>query len=122
VPSNSRHPSLCCVDLKPALFKSRLSFEQAELRERRSSSWPHVSSTSVMTLVGYNEPEPTFLGAAVLMAAAVFMAVLAKEKRRLSLETGSAALRADASSPLRVSFFNRLGRFSRERNMDYKLG
>ena len=52
---------------------------------------------SVMTLFGYNEPRPSYLGIGVLIAAAVLMLLLAKEKRRLSLETGSAALRADAS-------------------------
>jgi divalent metal cation (Fe/Co/Zn/Cd) transporter len=56
-----------------------------------------VLATSVMALLGYSEPKPTFLGIAILVAAAVVMPWLAKEKRRLSGATGSAALRADAA-------------------------
>jgi divalent metal cation (Fe/Co/Zn/Cd) transporter len=55
-----------------------------------------IVATSVMALLGYSEPKPTFLGIAILVAAAVVMPSLAKEKRRLSRATGSAALRADA--------------------------
>jgi divalent metal cation (Fe/Co/Zn/Cd) transporter len=55
-----------------------------------------VVATSVMALLGYSEPKPTFLGIAILIVAAVFMPLLAREKRRLSAATGSAALRADA--------------------------
>jgi divalent metal cation (Fe/Co/Zn/Cd) transporter len=56
-----------------------------------------VAVTSVTSLLGYSEPKPTFLGTAILIAAAVVMPWLAKEKRRLSAATGSAALRADAA-------------------------
>jgi divalent metal cation (Fe/Co/Zn/Cd) transporter len=56
-----------------------------------------VAATSVTSLLGYSEPNPTFLGIAILIAAAVVMPWLAKEKRRLSGATGSAALRADAA-------------------------
>jgi divalent metal cation (Fe/Co/Zn/Cd) transporter len=56
-----------------------------------------VAVTSVTSLLGYSEPNPTFLGNAILIAAAVVMPWLAKEKRRLSRATGSAALRADAA-------------------------
>jgi divalent metal cation (Fe/Co/Zn/Cd) transporter len=56
-----------------------------------------VISISVVSLLGYSEPRPSYLGMAVLAAAAVIMPVLAKEKRRLSAMTGSAALRADAA-------------------------
>ena len=56
-----------------------------------------VAVTSVTSLLGYSEPKPTFLGIAILVAAAVIMPWLAKEKRRLSGATGSAALRADAT-------------------------
>jgi divalent metal cation (Fe/Co/Zn/Cd) transporter len=57
----------------------------------------YVAITSVASLLGYSEPKPTFLGMAVLVAAAVVMPWLAQEKRRLSATTGSAALRADAA-------------------------
>ncbi len=56
-----------------------------------------VAVTSVTSLLGYSEPKPTHLGIAILVAAAVVMPWLAKEKRRLSGATGSAALRADAA-------------------------
>jgi len=57
----------------------------------------YVAITSVASLLGYSEPKPTLLGIAILLAAAVIMPWLAKEKRRLSGFTGSAALRADAA-------------------------
>jgi divalent metal cation (Fe/Co/Zn/Cd) transporter len=57
----------------------------------------YVAVTSVTSLLGYSEPKPTFLGIAILVAAAVAMPWLAREKRRLSGATGSAALRADAA-------------------------
>lgn len=52
---------------------------------------------SALTLLGYSEPKPTYLGIAILVAAVAIMPWLAKEKRRLSSDTGSAALRADAA-------------------------
>ena len=57
----------------------------------------YVAVTSVTSLLGYSEPKPTFLGIGILLAAAAVMPWLAKEKRRLSGATGSAALRADAA-------------------------
>lgn len=57
----------------------------------------YVTLGSVMTLLGYNQPRPSPLGIAVLVAASIVMPWLAKEKRRLSILTGSAALRADAA-------------------------
>ena len=56
-----------------------------------------VAVTSITSLLGYSEPKPTFLGIAILVAAAVIMPWLAKEKRRLSRATGSAALSADGA-------------------------
>jgi divalent metal cation (Fe/Co/Zn/Cd) transporter len=56
-----------------------------------------VAASSVTSLLGYSEPKTTFLGIAILVAAAAVMPWLAKEKRRLSGATRSAALRADAT-------------------------
>ena len=56
-----------------------------------------VAITSVASLLGYSEPKPTLLGMGILVAAAAIMPWLAKEKRRLSGATGSAALRADGA-------------------------
>ena len=57
----------------------------------------YVVTASVLTLTGHNEPKSTRLGIAVLVMAIAIMPLLAKEKRRLSAITGSAALRADAA-------------------------
>jgi len=57
----------------------------------------YVAMTSVASLLGYSQPQPSLLGIAILVAAAVVMPWLAKEKRWLSGATGSAALRADAA-------------------------
>jgi divalent metal cation (Fe/Co/Zn/Cd) transporter len=56
-----------------------------------------VLAASGLTLLGYSEPKPTYLGIAILIAAAAMMSWLAKEKRRLASATGSAALRADST-------------------------
>jgi len=58
-----------------------------------------------MAVLGYSERKPTFLGIAILLAAAAFMPSLAREKRRLSADTGSAALRADAMQSSLCAYF-----------------
>lgn len=57
----------------------------------------YVVLASALSLLGYVEPRPSFLGIAILTAAALIMPALAREKRRLSALTSSAALRADAA-------------------------
>ena len=57
----------------------------------------YVLVASTMSLTGYIEPQTSRLGVAVLLIAALLMPWLASEKRRLSVLTGSAALRADAA-------------------------
>jgi len=84
-------------------FRASTEHEQAERRAARVAGTllfalaAFVAVTSVASLLGYSEPELTFLGIAILVAAAVAMPWLAQEKRRLSGATGSAALRADAA-------------------------
>jgi divalent metal cation (Fe/Co/Zn/Cd) transporter len=56
-----------------------------------------VAITSVLALLGNIEARPSPIGIAVLILALMVMPWLAKQKRRLSAETGSAALRADAA-------------------------
>jgi len=68
-----------------------------------------VAITSLMSLLGYSEPKPTFLGIAVLVAAATIMPWLAKEKRRLSGAIGSAALRADAAQSALCAYLSLIG-------------
>lgn len=57
----------------------------------------YVAVVSAMTLLRHREAKTTYLGIAILIGAAAIMPWLAKEKRRLSAITGSAALRADAA-------------------------
>lgn len=57
----------------------------------------YVAVVSAMTLLGHSEAKTTYLGIAILIAAASIMPWLAKEKQKLSAVTGSAALRADAA-------------------------
>ena len=77
--------------------------EQAERRAARITAGllfaliAYIVLASAMSLLGYSEPKTSYLGIGVLVGAAIIMPVLAKEKRRLSAVTGSAALRADAA-------------------------
>jgi divalent metal cation (Fe/Co/Zn/Cd) transporter len=57
----------------------------------------YVAVAAAVTLLGYNEARPTYVGIVLLAAAALVMPWLAREKRQLSMVTGSAALRADAA-------------------------
>jgi divalent metal cation (Fe/Co/Zn/Cd) transporter len=84
-------------------FRPRDVHEEVERRAARIAGAllfalaAYVAITAAASLLGYSEPKPTFLGMAILVAAAVVMPWLAKEKRRLSATTGSAVLRADAA-------------------------
>jgi divalent metal cation (Fe/Co/Zn/Cd) transporter len=84
-------------------FRVHVSPEHAERRAARNAGAllvvlaAYVVVASALTLLGYSEPKPTYLGIGILLAAAVIMPWLATEKRKLSAATGSAALRADAS-------------------------
>jgi divalent metal cation (Fe/Co/Zn/Cd) transporter len=55
--------------------------------------------------LGHSEAKNTNLGIAILIAAAAIMPWLAEEKRRLSVITGSAALRADAAESALCAYF-----------------
>jgi divalent metal cation (Fe/Co/Zn/Cd) transporter len=79
--------AISCVEKRAARVAGALLFTLAA----------YVAVISVTSLLGYSEPKPTLLGIAILVAAAAVMPWLAKEKRRLSETTGSAALRADAA-------------------------
>src|ERR1700756_3556366 len=57
----------------------------------------YVILASVLCLRGYVEPKSSSLGIGVLVAAALIMPWLARQKRRLSAKPGSAAPRADAT-------------------------
>ncbi len=57
----------------------------------------YVALIATLTLAGRGEVRPSLLGIVVLIVAAVVMPLLARQKRRLSALTASAALRADAT-------------------------
>jgi divalent metal cation (Fe/Co/Zn/Cd) transporter len=84
-------------------FRSHAVPERAERRAVRVAGAllfllaAYIVVASILTLLGYSEPRPTYLGVAILLAAASIMPWLAKEKRKLSGATGSAALKADAA-------------------------
>ena len=83
-------------------FRSDAQREPAELRATRIAGLllyavaTGVVTASLITFFGYSAPKPTLIGIAILLAGAVFMPLLAREKRQLSAVTASAALRADA--------------------------
>ena len=84
-------------------FRAHADQQQSEKRATRIAAVllfmlaAYVAVVSVMTLLGHSEAKTTYLGIAILIAAASIMPWLAKEKRKLSAVTGSAALRADAA-------------------------
>lgn len=56
-----------------------------------------IASTSSLSLLGIGlHPDASYLGIGLLLAAAMVMPWLAKQKKRLARETGSSALAADA--------------------------
>src|SRR5579864_7040991 len=73
-------------------FRASAAHEDVEKRAARVAGAllfalaAFVAVTSVTSLLGYSEPKPTFLGIAVLIAAAVVMPWLAKEKRSQELQ------------------------------------
>ena len=56
-----------------------------------------VLATSVLALLGYREPKRSRAGIALLIAAALVMPWLTRQKRKLAVQMQSAALRADAA-------------------------
>jgi divalent metal cation (Fe/Co/Zn/Cd) transporter len=84
-------------------FRAHVRHEDAERRAARLTGLllyalaAYVVVISALTLLGYGEPKPTYIGIAILIAASLVMPWLAREKRKLSAATGSAALRADAT-------------------------
>ncbi len=66
----------------------------------------YVLAASVATLIGYSEPKSSRLGIVVLLAAGVIMPWLARQKRKLSSLTASAALRADAAESMLCAYLS----------------
>jgi divalent metal cation (Fe/Co/Zn/Cd) transporter len=84
-------------------FRSKRSDERTEkLAARITGSLlfalaVYVALVASLALLGHREVRPSYLGIGVLLVAAIAMPVLARQKRRLSALTASAALRADAA-------------------------
>jgi divalent metal cation (Fe/Co/Zn/Cd) transporter len=84
-------------------FRAAAAHEEVERRAARVAGAllfalaACIAVSSALSLLGYTEPRPALAGIAILVAALAVMPWLAKEKRRLSAGTGSAALRADAA-------------------------
>jgi divalent metal cation (Fe/Co/Zn/Cd) transporter len=93
-------------------FRASAAHEEVERRAARVAGAllfalaAYVGITSVASLLGYSEAKPSLLGIAILVAAAIVMPWLAKEKRRLSGATGSAALRADAAQSVLCAYLS----------------
>lgn len=84
-------------------FQSKRSDERAEkLAARITGSLlfalaAYVALVAALVLLGHREVKPSYLGMVVLIVAAIAMPLLARQKRKLSALTVSAALRADAA-------------------------
>ena len=93
-------------------FRQRASEEHAERRAARIAGIlllllaVYVVTVSAVTVLGYSEPKPTRMGIAILALAAIVMPWLAREKQRLSIATGSAALRADAAESMLCAYLS----------------
>lgn len=93
-------------------FRKHLADEVAERRASRIAGILLLALavlivvSSALTFLGYSEPKLSYLGIAVLVAAGVLMPWLARQKRRLSSATQSAALRADAAESMLCAYLS----------------
>ncbi len=93
-------------------FRHQLSDERAERRAVRTAGVLllvlalYVIVASAAALLGHIEPGSSYVGIIVLIAASMVMPWLAREKRRLSSATGSAALRADAAESMLCAYLS----------------
>ena len=93
-------------------FRRHISDEDAERRAARIAGillfalTAFVVAVATLTLLGYSEPKPSYMGIAVLCVAAALMPWLARRKRQLSAATGSAALRADAAESMLCAYLS----------------
>lgn len=93
-------------------FRKHLADEAAERRASRIAGILLLALavlivvSSALTLLGYSEPKPSYPGIAVLIVAGILMPWLARQKRRLSSATQSAALRADAAESMLCAYLS----------------
>jgi uncharacterized membrane protein len=85
------------------LRRFRSTRQQAEALATKITAWllialaVYIATSSLYALIQHRRAETTYLGMAVLVAAAVIMPWLGKQKRRLAIAATSPALRADAT-------------------------
>jgi divalent metal cation (Fe/Co/Zn/Cd) transporter len=86
------------------LWRFRSVRPQAEMTARKITGWllvalaVFIAGQSLYTLIAAEaKPEPSYVGAALLAAAAVVMPWLGRRKRELSIVVRSGSLRADAA-------------------------
>ena len=82
----------------------------------------YVVAVSALTLLGYSEPKSSRIGIAILAVAALVMPWLAREKRRLSSATGSAALRADAAESMLCAYLSIIALFGLAAHAFFGIG
>lgn len=93
-------------------FRKHLADELAERRASRISGVLLLAlavlivASSAVILLGYSEPKLSYAGIAILVAAGILMPWLARQKRRLSSATHSAALRADAAESMLCAYLS----------------
>lgn len=93
-------------------FRSRVADESSERRAARIGGallivlGAYIVVASSSALLGYSEARPSYVGIAILIAATAVMPWLARQKRRLSSATGSAALRADAAESMLCAYLS----------------
>jgi divalent metal cation (Fe/Co/Zn/Cd) transporter len=93
-------------------FRKDLADEVAERRAARIAGGLLLAlavlivACSALTFLGYSEPKLSYAGIAILVAAGILMPWLARQKRRLSSATQSAALRADASESMLCAYLS----------------
>jgi len=93
-------------------FRTNVKQERAERRASRIAGAllfalaAYVAVTSARNLLGHSEPKPSLLGIAILIAAAVCMPLLAREKqRRLSSRDGQRSAQSGRSRIYSVRIF-----------------
>lgn len=85
------------------LWRFRSNRQQAEATATRITAWllialaVYIATASLYSLILHREARTSYLGMILLVAAAVVMPWLGKQKRRLAAEANSSALRADAA-------------------------
>lgn len=93
-------------------FRKDLADEVAERRAARIAGGLLLAlavlivACSALTFLGYSEPKLSYAGIAILVAAGILMPWLARQKRRLSAATQSAALRADAAESMLCAYLS----------------